>query len=375
MKIAFYAPFKPLGHNHPSGDLAIGQGLVDYLERRGHTIHVISRLRARWIYFKPWLWLMLVKEHIRILFRLIKNPPDLWLTYHTYYKAPDLIGPWICRLLGIKYLIFQGIYSTKKQRSMKTVLGFYLNRAALKQADHIFTNKVPDFVNLQRLIPPGRLTYIKPGLQPEYFQNIRDPEKDNRTEEENKKKWTKTGCPVILTAAMFRDDVKTKGLIWLIECCAQLLDSGVRFHLVIAGSGKMEKKLKKLARKCLPGCHTFAGKIGKGKMAAFYNTGDVFAFPGIRESLGMVYLEAQSCSLPVVAFENGGIPEVVDNGNTGFLVPMYDCPAFCGRLRLLLSDPDLRRRMGRAAARYIRAHHYIEHNYRLLDQILKKVAA
>ncbi len=375
MKIAFYAPFKPLGHKHPSGDLAIGQGLVDYLERRGHTIHVQSRLRARWIYFKPWLWLILIKDYIRILFCLLKDPPDLWLTYHTYYKAPDLIGPWICRLLGIRYLIFQGIYSTKKQRSMKTVLGFYLNRAALKQADHIFTNKVPDFVNLQRLIPPGQLTYIKPGFQADCFEKLHDFEKENKTGREVKKQWDKSDCPVILTAAMFRDDVKTKGLIWLIECCAQLLKSDVRFHLVIAGSGKMEKKLQILAQNRLPGCHTFAGKIDREKMAAFYSTGDVFAFPGIRESLGMVYLEAQSCSLPVVAFENGGIPEVVDNGKTGFLVPMYDCPSFCERLRLLLSEPDLRRKMGRAAARYVRMHHDIEHNYRLLDQILKKVAA
>ena len=53
----------------------------------------------------------------------------------------------------------------------------------------------------------------------------------------------------------------------------------------------------------------------------YYSAGDMFVFPGIRESLGMVYLESQSCGLPVVAFHNGGIPEVVVDGETGFLTP------------------------------------------------------
>jgi glycosyltransferase involved in cell wall biosynthesis len=369
MNIAFYAPFKPLGHKNPSGDLAIGQSLVDFLEHQGHTLMVQSRIRARWIYFKPWLWAILVKDYAWILFRLLKEPPDLWLTYHTYYKAPDLIGPWICRILGIKYLVFQGIYSTKQKRNLKTVLGFYLNRAALKQADHVFTNKAPDLKNLKRLIPPDRLTYIKPGIRLERFKKKPD------SVSKNKEKWCKPGCPIILTAAMFRDDVKTKGLIWLIQCCEKLLESNISFHLVIAGDGKMKKKLKILAQHHLPGHHTFAGKIDREKMDAFYNTGDVFAFPGIQESLGMVFLEAQSCALPVVAFDNAGIPEVVKDQKTGFLVPMYDCTAFSGRLETLLSDQNLRREMGSQAACYVRKNHNIEKNYKKFEQVLKQMVA
>ncbi len=95
MRIAFYAPFKPLGHKNPSGDLVIARGIVGFLEEQGHIIDVQSTLRARWIYFKPWLWLLLALDFIRCLKQLHKNLPDLWLTYHTYYKAPDLIGPWI----------------------------------------------------------------------------------------------------------------------------------------------------------------------------------------------------------------------------------------------------------------------------------------
>ena len=88
----------------------------------------------------------------------------------------------------------------------------------------------------------------------------------------------------------------------------------------------------------------------------------------------MVFLEAQSCGLPVVAFDNGGIPEVVDNGETGLLVPMFQERAFVSALTRLIRDKDLRSRMGERAAAYIRTQHDLDCNYRKLETILKKVA-
>ena len=66
---------------------------------------------------------------------------DLWFTYHTYYKAPDLLGPYATSKLTIPYVIFQGIYSTKRRRKLKTLPGFYLNRDVLRAARHVFINK------------------------------------------------------------------------------------------------------------------------------------------------------------------------------------------------------------------------------------------
>ncbi len=369
MKIAFYAPFKPLGHKNPSGDLVIARGIIRFLKEQGYAVDVQSTLRARWIYFKPWLWLRWALDFIRCLKKLHKNPADLWLTYHTYYKAPDLLGPTVCRILGIKYYIFQGIYSTKRKRRLKTILGFYLNRAALIRADHVFTNKLSDLKNLKRIISPTKLSYIKPGIKSDAFK------KDENFGRLQRKEWGLESCPIILTAAMFRDDVKTQGLSWMIKCCEKLVKLKVRFHLVIAGSGKMENKVKALALKHIPGRYTFAGKIARKDMYKFYSSGDVFAFPGIRESLGMVYLEAQSCCLPVVAFKNGGIPEVVEDKKTGFLVPMYDCRTFADKLAHLLTNGAVCKQMGRNARNHVKLHHDIVKNYKRFEHILYKVVA
>ena len=146
---------------------------------------------------------------------------------------------------------------------------------------------------------------------------------------------------------MFRPGVKTEGLIWTIKACAELYRQGKPVQLVIAGDGKERKTLQALAESLLSGNVRFVGKIPRDRMYRFYSAGDIFAFPGIRETLGMVYLEAQACGLPVVAFDNGGIPEVVQDRITGFLTPPFDMRAFTDAITRILDDAALRREMGR----------------------------
>ena len=108
-------------------------------------------------------------------------------------------------------------------------------------------------------------------------------------------------------------------------------------------------------------------------MYRYYSAGDLFVFPGIRESLGLVFLEAQSCGLPVVAFDNAGVPEAVQDGTTGLLVPMYAAKPFADAIERLLKDSDLRQRMGRAARSYVRQHHDLNKNYQKMDALLQEI--
>jgi glycosyltransferase involved in cell wall biosynthesis len=368
--IGYYTPFKPLGFHLPSGDLTIATGLRDFLEGGGHRVLHPSRLRARWIFWKPWLWPVVVRDRLRALRILRHARAGLWLTYHAYYKSPDLIGPWVCRRLAIPYVIFQGIYSTRRKKSIKTLPGYALNRQALVQADHIFSNRKEDLVNLRRLIPGDRLTYIAPGIDPAAFTF------DAGARGELRGSWQiPENTPVVLSAAMFRPGVKTEGLIWTIKACAEICRRGKPLQLVIAGDGKERKTLQALAESLLPGNVRFVGKIPRDRMYRFYSACDIFAFPGIRETLGMVYLEAQSCGLPVVAFDNGGISEVVRDRVTGLLTPLFDLRAFTDAITRILDDAALRRKMGEAAARHVRTAHDIRRNYRRIETVIRQVLA
>lgn len=369
MRIAFYAPFKPLGHPNPSGDLIIATGLVDHLRARGNEIHIAGNIRARWIYWKPWNLIRVLINRATIIKHLTRQKADLWLTYHTYYKAPDLIGPHISKKLRIPYVIFQGIYSTKVRRNWKTRPGYELNTRALLAANMVITNRHDDLKNLQRLLPDDRIRYLAPGIHPKQFTADASARKKMRS------KWQAGDVPVILSAAMFRPDVKTEGMIWVMESCARLIKQGYDLRLVIAGDGREKDRLTRLANELLGNKVLFAGKIPREQMAEFYSGGDLFAFPGINESLGMVYLEAQSCGLPVVAFDTGGIPEVVKDQETALLTRPFDKERFDTAIASLISDQERRIQMGTAAAKYIRDHHDLARNYQQLEKLLEDVVA
>jgi glycosyltransferase involved in cell wall biosynthesis len=269
--------------------------------------------------------------------------------------------------MKIPYAIFQGIYATKRKRHAKTRPGFFLNRKALTAADHVFTNKEVDLENLKRLLPGNRITYVVPGIKPGDFAF--DPE----AREALRRSWKVGYESVILSAAMFRPGVKAEGIAWVIRSCGDLFRKGHRFHLVIAGEGKEKMKLVCLAKTHLPGRVRFLGKLPRNVMHRFYSAGDIFVFPGIKESLGMVFLEAQSCGLPVIAFANGGIPEVVRDRVTGYLTPLYDRQEFIRAVELLLTDEALRGQMGQAAGAYVRKQHDQNKNYRVMEEVLEKM--
>jgi glycosyltransferase involved in cell wall biosynthesis len=369
MRIFFHTPFKPLAHSSPSGDLIIATGLMAYLKRHRHLVHPVKAVRCRWLYWRPWIWPGLIADYRRAVKSIEAAQPQLWITYHSYYKAPDVLGPAVCRKSALPYVIFQGIYATKRRRRIKTWPGFILNQYALRKSQHVFTNKIRDWTNLKRILPEHRLTYVKPGLEVNLFSY------QQQTRDKTRQAWKIGNTPAILTAAMFRQDVKTQGLLWLIECLGQLNKTTDDFVLIIAGDGREKSKLVESAAKHLPGRHRFLGKIPRSEMAEFYSAGEIFAFPGINESLGMVYLEAQSCGLPVVAFRNAGVPEVVIHGETGFLTDMFSAQQYMQAIKRLLSNRALRQAMGQKAQRYVRAQHNSDTNYRKMEGILNTIVS
>ncbi|MGC5585360.1 glycosyltransferase [Ornithinimicrobium sp. W1665] len=137
---------------------------------------------------------------------------------------------------------------------------------------------------------------------------------------------------------------REKDLDQLLEPLRRLAGAGARLAFVGSGPGRAE-----LERMFAGTPTVFTGYLGGADLAAAYASADVFAFPSTTETLGLVALESMASGVPVVGADAGGIPFVVDEGRTGFLVPPGDADALTERLRTLVTDPDLRRRMGRAA--------------------------
>ncbi len=97
---------------------------------------------------------------------------------------------------------------------------------------------------------------------------------------------------------------------------------------------------------------TFLGRRAQQTLHCYYASADVVVMPSHHESFGMVALEAMACGTPVIASDVGGLAQLVRDGETGFLVPGRDPAAMAERLCCLLSDDELRARLGRQAADY-----------------------
>lgn len=364
MDITYYMPFKPPDHQNPSGDLITGLELREFLMNQGHRVELASTARSRWIYWRPVDYLKIIKERATICAAQRRTPADLWLTYHSYYKAPDLLGPACSKTLQIPYVIFQGIYSTKRRRSLKTLPGFLLNRAALLAADLVVTNKNKDRKNLLRLLPEQRVLYVAPGLSPDQFSFDAEARKILR------KAWNAGESPVILSTAMLRPGVKSEGIRQVINSCQALHKSGQDLVLIIVGDGRNREELEQQARQKLGSHCQFVGRVPRQELYRYYSGADLFAFPGIEESLGMVYLEAQSTGLPVVAFKDWGASEAVLDGQTGILTPAAQPQLFTEAIGTLSNNADLRKRLGRQAREHVVNNHDLEQNYLFFDSRL-----
>jgi glycosyltransferase involved in cell wall biosynthesis len=149
--------------------------------------------------------------------------------------------------------------------------------------------------------------------------------------------------------------VPMKGFKYLIRALPVIQASVPDVALEIAGSGPEEVALKEEARRIGVGGHVrFLGWLREIP----FNHWDVFVMPSVEEPFGMVALEAMASGRPVVASAVGGLPELVEDGNTGRLVPPAEPQALSTALISLLRNSDERQKMGVAARR--RAHHFSE---------------
>jgi colanic acid/amylovoran biosynthesis glycosyltransferase len=156
--------------------------------------------------------------------------------------------------------------------------------------------------------------------------------------------------------------VEKKGFAVLIEGCAILAYKGREFTCQIVGTGPQERELRaQIARLGLEGRVDLLGPRPQSELARHAQGAAVFAAPcvvgvdGNRDGLPTVLLEAMALGTPCVSTSITGIPEVINDGVTGLMVPQRDPAALAVAIESLLEDPDLRVRLAGRARRLVEA--------------------
>jgi glycosyltransferase involved in cell wall biosynthesis len=164
----------------------------------------------------------------------------------------------------------------------------------------------------------------------------------------------KSECPTIVFVGRLE---RNKGVDLLVEAGCRLAEkySNLRIRLIGRGNANVVQELvQKVASAGHPNLIELVGYVRRDELPELLSRADVFAAPSDYEGgPGFVYLEAMACGLPVIACQGSGVSDVVEDGETGFLVPPRDVDSLHNALNRLLSDENMRRTMGRCAREYV----------------------
>ena len=197
----------------------------------------------------------------------------------------------------------------------------------------------------------SRLIKIAPGIDTDHFA-------PNSTSEQLRKDLGLADKKVIVCVGRL---VHRKGQDILIQALPAILEKHPTAHLLMVGEGPYRQDLTKMVLKLkLSDAVTFIGRIQYKDLPRYICAGDIFAMPsrsrlaGLEvEGLGIVYLEASSCALPVIAGRSGGAPDAVDEGVTGFSVDGTSPTEVAKAIINLFDDPIRAKAMGAAGRSWI----------------------
>jgi glycosyltransferase involved in cell wall biosynthesis len=215
--------------------------------------------------------------------------------------------------------------------------------AALRRADLVIgpsTDTVQHLIAEQRILP-GKVQRLPWGLDPEFEARFEAavplPPPPN---------FPRAGR-IILTVGRWDSAEQYKGADTLIAALLSVLKTAPDTSLVLVGDGDDRPRLELLARDLGVSEHAhFLSGLTPEQLFACYANCDVFALPSRGEGFGLVFLEAMSHAKAVIGGAHGGIPDIVEDGVTGLLVPHGDVERLAQALEYLFSNPSRTREMG-----------------------------
>ena len=143
-----------------------------------------------------------------------------------------------------------------------------------------------------------------------------------------------------------------KGHKYLFQAFKRLQQEMPTLHLVLVGIGPIEKELKEQYGG-LPNVH-FLG--WREDIPQILKASDIFVLPSLREAFGLVLIEAMASGVAVVATDNGGTKDIIEHGKSGYLVPPADSEKLADAIRIILTNPDQKRDIEKAALERVKTH-------------------
>ncbi len=160
-------------------------------------------------------------------------------------------------------------------------------------------------------------------------------------------------APVVLSVGRLS---RHKGTLHLIRAFARVVAAHPEAHLLVIGTGPRGKALgRAVVEEQITDSVHFLGE--RWDVARFMRLADCFVLPSLYEGMSTALLEAMALGLPVVATAVSGTPEVVTEGETGYLVPPADPVSLAAAINSVIEDPKAATRMGRAAKKHVAKHH------------------
>lgn len=173
---------------------------------------------------------------------------------------------------------------------------------------------------------------------------------------------------------------KKKGFRYLLKAFKKIHDQYPSTRLIIVGDGDERKKLKRLISALRLNEHVqLQGLVAHNQLTGLLNLADIFCLPSVttkdgnHEGIPNSIKEAMATGLPIVSTRHGGIPELVTDGNEGFLVPEKSVGKLVEKIKYLIKNPSLRQEMGKRGREKVERHFNSEKQVTNLETIYRNL--
>lgn len=307
-------------------------------------------------------------------FYLLPQWPLPVLRYLTMFAIGPILALWLIFRHRVQILVAQSPYEGFAAAVAKKVAGWFGRRVALVVENH---GDFEESLFLQRRVrAPGLYRFIMRRVASFALRHAEVLRAISNATRSQLERWvpgkpivqfaTWTDIQVFFKAGEAKEQVNSpseivyvgvliplKGIHFLIEAFAQIAQTFPEARLVIIGKAENPEYADSLKKQVLAlgldGRVAFLPPMSQAQLARRIAGAPVLVLPSLSEGLGRVVFEAMACGTPVIGSRVGGIPEMIQEGVNGFLVPPGDVDALVDRLRWVLEHPDEAREMGRRA--------------------------